>query len=300
MFLTGFPMPLQDRVHHRLAIVKPDMHPDDPYLMVNVIAVAKFLLTGSAFRSTIPPVANAPQPNVHHPTPYHPFQGSAQPTVPVPSFNPPPALKTEANIAARTALLCNWCVDPGHFTHNCQDAHEWINASRVICGTDGRLYMPDSSNIPCTPGGRCLRDSVEYVMSLQQSRQQPAQQPAQQFANKSVQQPATTSTSASLGFMRDPLPHLTAGLLCSAFPETPTILDVDLSAFLMMVMSTTDYPPMPIVEDIDFQPYIAEAWVAFQANRVSKDKNKKHLHFDGVNIPPCKTPSDKAPNPESC
>ena len=73
--------------------------------------------------------------------------------IPIPSFNPPPALKTEANIAAHTTLLCNWCGDPGHFTHNCQDTHEWINTGRVIHGTDGRLYMPDGSNIPCTPGG---------------------------------------------------------------------------------------------------------------------------------------------------
>ena len=153
MFLAGFPTPLQNRVHYRLAIVKLDMHPDDPYLMDDIIAAAKFLLTGSTFQSTIPPIANAPQPNAHHLTPYCPFQGSAQPTVPVPSFNPPPALKTEANIAACAALLCNWCVDLGHFTHNCQDAHEWINTSRVIRGTDSRLYMPDSSNILHTPGG---------------------------------------------------------------------------------------------------------------------------------------------------
>ena len=99
--------------------------------------------------------------------------------------------------------------------------------------------------------------------------------------------------------MRDLLPHLTARLLCSAFPETPAILDVDPSAFLMTAMSTTDYPPMPIVKDIDFQPYIAQAWVAFQADRVLKDKNKKRLCFDGVEIPPCKTLLDKAPNLES-
>ena len=49
MFLAGFPTPLQDRVHHRLAIIKPDVHPHDSYLMDNVIAAAKFLLTGSAF-----------------------------------------------------------------------------------------------------------------------------------------------------------------------------------------------------------------------------------------------------------
>ena len=79
-------------------------------------------------------------------------------------------------------------------------------------------------------------------MPLQQPGQQPAQQPVQHSAKQSTQQPATTSASASSGFMRDPQPHLTAGLLCSAFPETPAILDVDLSAFLTMATSTTDYP----------------------------------------------------------
>ena len=153
MFLAGLPTPLQDHVHHRLAIINLDVHPDNPYLMDDIIAAAKFLLTGSTFQSTIPPVANAPQSNTHHLTPYRLFQGSAQPTIPVPSFNPPPALKTEANIATCATLLCNWCVDPGHFTRNCQDAHEWINASRVICRTDSRLYMPDCSKIPHAPGG---------------------------------------------------------------------------------------------------------------------------------------------------
>ena len=92
--------------------------------MDHIIAAVRFLLTGSAFQSTIPPVANAPQSNMQQSTPYRPFQGSIQPTVPVLSFNLPPALKTEANVAAHTALLCNWCVDPGHFTHNCHDVHK--------------------------------------------------------------------------------------------------------------------------------------------------------------------------------
>ena len=153
MFLAGFPMPLQDHIHHRLAIIKPDVHLDDPYLIDDVIAVVKFLLTRSTFQSTIPPIANTPQPNVHQLTLYCPFQGSAQPTVPVLSFNLPSALKAEANVAACAALLCNWCADPGHFTCNCHDAHEWINAGRVIRGTNSRLYMPDGSNIPCAPGG---------------------------------------------------------------------------------------------------------------------------------------------------
>ena len=49
MFLAGLPMPLQDHVCHRLDIVKLDVHPDDPYAMDDIIAAAKFLLTGSTF-----------------------------------------------------------------------------------------------------------------------------------------------------------------------------------------------------------------------------------------------------------
>ena len=49
MFLAGFPIPLLDCVHHRLAIIKLDVHLDDPYLKVDIIAAVKFLLTESAF-----------------------------------------------------------------------------------------------------------------------------------------------------------------------------------------------------------------------------------------------------------
>ena len=91
--------------------------------------------------------------------------------------------------------------------------------------------------------------------------------------------------------MRDLPPHLNTSILCAVFPETPTILDVDLSAFLMMVMSTTDSPFIPAVADVEYQPYIAEAWATFHVYRALKYKGKKHLYFNGVKIPPCKIPN---------
>ena len=60
VFLASFPMPLQDHICHMLAIVKLDVHLDDPYLMDNNIAALKFLLTGSACQSTIPPIPTPP------------------------------------------------------------------------------------------------------------------------------------------------------------------------------------------------------------------------------------------------
>ena len=53
-YISGFPTSIQDRICHCLAIVKPDLHPDDLYPMDDVVAAAKFLLTGSALCSSIP------------------------------------------------------------------------------------------------------------------------------------------------------------------------------------------------------------------------------------------------------
>ena len=276
MFLADFPTPLQDHVHHRLAIVKPDMHLDDPYPMDNDIAVAKFLLTGSTFWSTIPPVANTPQSNSHQQTPYFPFQEAAQPAIPIIPFNLPPALRTEVNTTACT--VCSWCTEAGHFTHNCANSLEYLQLGNVSWGANSRFYMPDSSPILCVPGGWCFRDRVDYALVLQ----------------KSAQQPVTTSTSASSGFTRNPPPHLTAGILHAVFPETPAILDVNLSTFLMMTRSTINSPSMLVVANTKFQPYIAKAWETFQVDRASKDKGRKHACFDGVEIPP-----HKFPNPDS-
>ena len=290
MFLAGLPMLLQDHVHHRLAIIKLDLHPDDPYLMDDVIAAVKFLLTRSAFQSIIPPIANVLQPNAQQPTPtpYHPFQEAAQPTVPIVPFNLPPALKTEANIAAHATLLCNWCVDTGHFTCNCQNALGWINSGRVIQGTNSRLYLPDGSPILHALGGWCLRDGIEHVMSLWQSAQQSAPQPTTATVT------TTTCTSASSGFMRDLPPHLTVGILCAAYLDTSSLLDINLSVFMTMMPPTMDYAPTPVVVDEAFQPYVTEAWASFQADKASRKQSQKQVHFDGVKMLP-----HKSPNPDS-
>ena len=53
LFLRGFPPEVEDRIRHRLSIVKPDLHPDNLYPIADTNEAAKFLLTGSAFHSSI-------------------------------------------------------------------------------------------------------------------------------------------------------------------------------------------------------------------------------------------------------
>ncbi|KIJ20734.1 hypothetical protein PAXINDRAFT_6524 [Paxillus involutus ATCC 200175] len=47
-FLDRFPRAIADRVHHRLSIIRADLHPDDAYPMEDIMDAAKFLLTGAA------------------------------------------------------------------------------------------------------------------------------------------------------------------------------------------------------------------------------------------------------------
>jgi hypothetical protein len=112
LYLNGFPSTLQQKIRQCLFIVKQDLYPDDPYPMDDVTTVAKFLLTGSAFRLSLPPAYNPPRQSV----PYQPNHPSGQSTVPIPSYNSPPVIKVESNQAVQSASLCKFCTGPGHYS----------------------------------------------------------------------------------------------------------------------------------------------------------------------------------------
>ena len=55
LFLSGFLDLVYDHLQHQLTIVKPDVHPDDPYTMEDILDAVKFLLSGSMFHR--PPIS---------------------------------------------------------------------------------------------------------------------------------------------------------------------------------------------------------------------------------------------------
>jgi hypothetical protein len=128
IYLNGFPSTLQQKIRQRLLIVKPDLHPDDPYLMDNVTTVAKFLLTGSAFRSSLPPAYDPPQQSA----PYQPNCAPGQSTIPISSYNLPPTIKVESNQAVQSASLCKFCAGPGHYMWICPVCLEYLNSGKVV------------------------------------------------------------------------------------------------------------------------------------------------------------------------
>jgi len=179
LYLNGFPSVLQQKVWERLLITKQDVHLDDPYPMSDVIIIAQFLLTGSAFRSLLPPAVTAQPAFVVQPTfapcqqqpTYAPPCPSPHVTPTNPAFNPAAGIKVEAMQAIRPPPLCKFCVAAGHFTCTCVTCMEYLNAGKVIWGNDGRLYMLDGSEIPRVTGGQCLKDAVNFTLGIGQPSQ---------------------------------------------------------------------------------------------------------------------------------
>ena len=160
-YISDFPTSIQDCIHHCLTIVKPDLHLDDLYPMDDVVAVAKFLLTGSALHSSIPNSLSCQQ---------RPQQQLcySQPVASIPSFNPALAMKVESNFAAHPPV-CGFCAESGHWIRTCSTCLEYINSGKVVRGSTGRLCLPDGSDIPRVLGGRCLKDGIDHALATRQS-----------------------------------------------------------------------------------------------------------------------------------
>jgi hypothetical protein len=252
LFLSGFPQDVADRVRHRLSIVKSDLHPDDAYPIEDVMKAAKFLLTGSALRTPIP--TN----NEYR---------SVPPSVPQPPTGT--VVKQEYAFQAQRPVgrpsVCAFCAHNGHFIGSCEHVGEYLQAGKIIRGTDGRLYMPDGSGIPRYPGTNCMKAAIDRME-----------------AEKRGSIPVATSAA----FVRDPPPHMTAGILSLTYPEVDVEVEVEPSAFLNTVDELAATPPY-IVADPEFQPYFANAWASFQANKAGKEgQSGKRVRFDGVQVPP--------------
>jgi hypothetical protein len=113
---------------------------------------------------------------------------------------------------------------------------------------------------------RCFKDAIDHTLATRQSGQ------------------ASTSSGSTKTFSRDPPPHITAGILSAAYPQTPVVMDIDSSAF-MFAETETESPTDTSATDI--------AWTSFQADKASKDKGKQ-VRFDWVQIPPRNKPAGRA------
>ena len=152
LYLDRFPHVLQQKIRECLLIIKQDVHPDDPYPMNDVMDVAKFLLTGSAFRSFLPLVIG----NIAPPTPYQPARALVPPFIPTSLYVLLVAIKVETNQVACPPMTCMFCAGPGHMMWMCLVCQAYLNTGKVVRGQFGRLCLPDGTEIPRIQGAQCL------------------------------------------------------------------------------------------------------------------------------------------------
>lgn len=90
--------------------------------------------------------------------------------------------------------------------------------------------MLDGLEIPQVLGERYLKDLVDHTTAARRSRQPSTQLPS----------------------------HVTAGILAAAYPETPVVIDINPSTFIMTKLEE-EGKETPTATFLDFQLYIAQA-----------------------------------------
>ncbi|KIJ11656.1 hypothetical protein PAXINDRAFT_15475 [Paxillus involutus ATCC 200175] len=267
LFLDGLPM----RSH-------------DPYPMASTLEAVNFCLTGaslhlaySPYTYNQPPQTFQQQPALTQPRNPAPRQQPPAQTTTPPATNPAlgTVMKQEylapGSQAARIAT-CTFCQDPSHFVPSCQLALAYINEGK-LSRRNGRLCMADGSPIPHIQGIYGMQNVVDHLLA----------QPA-----------ASTESTSSSGFVRDPPPHITAALYTTAYGDDNSLemeLEVEPSAFLHTSSGDLAIPNSSEVTDPEFQAFLANAWANFQAGKGKGDQSRgKKMRFDGVEIPRRKAP----------
>jgi hypothetical protein len=193
------------------------------------------------------PASSAPPRQPYHQA-YQPPQQTYQPPAhqsPAPQL---PSSQVKQEFAATTQNQfrngnCNFCGGPGHFTRSCIVVGEYIRAGKISHRQDGCLYFADGSRIPQIPGLQFIKECVDHM----------------EAECTGVATMSTSSTATSANFIRDPPPHMTSGILAITYPDTDAVLDIDPSAFMTAAQVSTSLN----VAELDFQPYIAQAWASF-------------------------------------
>ncbi|KAF8547109.1 hypothetical protein OG21DRAFT_1490501 [Imleria badia] len=215
-------------------------------------AAAQFLLTGAAlhpFASSSPGTLTPMQP--YYPAWASPAQPESSPQLAAPVAAP--VIKQEQlTLRCTGPQVCTFSADPTYFMSSCPHVDAYIQSGRATRGSDNHIHLPDGRHIPHIPGTNCLKDCLDWLAALA----------------------ATPIVSSAI----------TTGLFSLTYPDTNTMLDIDLSVFWSSIHHANDCnDDDSALEHPDFQSYITQVLANFKAD---KDKGKRP-HFDGVHMPPC-------------
>ncbi|KAF9231543.1 hypothetical protein BU15DRAFT_82266 [Melanogaster broomeanus] len=210
LFLQGFPCDVASLILHRVSVVNPDLHPDDPCPMEEVSIAAQL---GSALCAPLPiPQPSYQLPIIQHqsPTPIHQFlTPTQQPCTTTQQPLPGGMAKQELPLQSRNPRhsgICNFCAGWGHHIHDCIEVQAYILAGKIFCGSDRKLYLPEGQWIPCYSGSSCMKASIDYWYETK-------------MIVPTLTTPSAPSTRGSIPDLLSHCSQVTTGILVHSGPE---------------------------------------------------------------------------------
>jgi hypothetical protein len=176
-FIRGIQPTLWERIHRRLEIKKPDVHPDDPYDLKDIIKAAEHVLYDPNIATYVRPPSTTPPTNastsvaastavkqedlastlqVFVQALEKTFERvlTAQPQ----SANRPPAPRT--NAPGTLDPSCFMCSEIGHGAKECEVTKEMIRLGKCIINNEGKIVLPNGHYIPRAITGKNLRERI--------------------------------------------------------------------------------------------------------------------------------------------
>ncbi|KAJ7177321.1 hypothetical protein C8R43DRAFT_1118325 [Mycena crocata] len=165
------PASLWDRVHRRLQIKHPDVHPQDPYDIADMYEAVDFALADT---STVPTSSSSPKPEVKQEALLEVVQELLKHVV-ARDLSTQQSGSGQSDSARSNA--CNYCSDASHFINRCPHVQADMDAGKCRRDADGKVVLPSGAFVPRRINGANLRARIE-----EWHRQNPGQLASAQLA----------------------------------------------------------------------------------------------------------------------
>ncbi|KAF7336287.1 hypothetical protein MVEN_02177000 [Mycena venus] len=163
------PASLSLEIRQRLQIKKPDIHPEDPYALTDLLEAAEFVIAGGGTTAAL--VASSASSSTALPASVEvkPDPGIAALVGSVAELIKVLATQNSSNASVTNSTAprkprpdgCGYCSDPEHYINQCPLVLEDIKAGKCRRNSDNRVVLPSGAFVPRLIQGRDLRARIE-------------------------------------------------------------------------------------------------------------------------------------------
>ncbi len=178
LYIQGFGEVTCRRIEHRLSIISPDHHPDDPYDLADVHRAAEFLLSGT---SPLTPSTTTHAASCTGVSSQVPGSFATPGSLPI-KQEPSDISALSSMIAALQATVlrlteqvnggrnakptkqknpCAMCSADEHFIKQCPHVEHYIRNGKCARNAEGRLVLPSGQYLPRNIAGKNLKEKFD-------------------------------------------------------------------------------------------------------------------------------------------